>query len=100
MGAGSFLRERCKEVRLHPVEPKNSPTLSVGHKVGKHRIQGISDEFVPPIVHLDQLDAVIAVDDGDAILMAQKLAAGLGLGVRHLLGRELPRRFGGAEPAR
>lgn len=68
-------------VRLHPVEPAGSPTLSTGQKVGEHRIQGISDEFVPPIVHLDELDSIIAVDDGDSIRMAQALAAGLGLGV-------------------
>ena len=81
MGVGRYLRERRPAVRVHPLEPANSPTLSTGHKVGKHRIQGISDEFVPPILHLDQLDDVIAVDDGDAILMAQKLATELGLGV-------------------
>jgi Cysteine synthase len=49
--------------------------------VGKHRIQGISDEFVPPILKLSELDDVIQVSDGDAILMAQKLAASLGLAV-------------------
>jgi cysteine synthase A len=81
MGVGRCLREQVPGVRIHPVEPANSPTLSAGHKVGKHRIQGISDEFIPPIVHLAELDDVIAVDDGDAILMAQKLAADLGLGV-------------------
>jgi len=81
MGAGRFLREKHKDVRLHPVEPASSPTLSTGHCVGKHRIQGISDEFIPPIVDLDELDEVVAVDDGDAILMAQKLAADMGIGV-------------------
>ena len=81
MGTGRFLRERRPSIRLHPVEPANSPTISTGHKVGRHRIQGISDEFIPPIVHLDELDSVIAIDDGDAILMAQKLAGELGLGV-------------------
>jgi cysteine synthase A len=55
--------------------------MSTGHKVGKHRIQGISDEFIPPIMDLRLLDAILAVDDGDAILMAQKLATTLGLGV-------------------
>jgi cysteine synthase A len=49
--------------------------------VGQHRIQGVSDEFIPAIVDLDELDHVIAVNDGDAILMAQKLAAHLGLAV-------------------
>jgi cysteine synthase len=81
MGVGRFLRLRKREVQVHPLEPSNSPTLTTGHKVGKHRIQGISDEFVPPILHLNELDDVISVDDGDAILMAQKLATQLGLGV-------------------
>jgi cysteine synthase A len=81
MGVSRFLRVRNREIRVHPLEPANSPTLTTGHKVGRHRIQGISDEFVPPILHLKELDEVISVDDGDAILMAQKLASGLGLGV-------------------
>ncbi len=55
--------------------------FSTGHKVGQHRIQGISDEFIPSILHLDELDSVVSVHDGDAILMAQKLAASLGLAV-------------------
>jgi cysteine synthase A len=81
MGVGRALRERRPSVRVHPLEPASSPTLSVGHKVGKHRIQGISDEFIPPIVDLSFLDEVVAVHDGDAILMAQKIARELGLGV-------------------
>jgi cysteine synthase len=81
MGVGRFLRAQHPAIRLHPVEPAESPTLSTGHKVGSHRIQGISDEFIPAIVELDKLDEVLAVRDGDAILMAQKLAAQLGLGV-------------------
>jgi cysteine synthase len=81
MGVGRYLRERRRSVRLHPVEPAESPTLSTGHKVGHHRIQGVSDEFIPAIVELDKLDRVIAVSDGDAILMAQKLAFDLGLAV-------------------
>ncbi len=81
MGVGRFLRLRHKDVKVHPLEPSNSPTLSTGHKVGRHRIQGVSDEFVPPILHLKDLDEVISLDDGDAILMAQKLASQLGLGV-------------------
>jgi cysteine synthase A len=81
MGVGRFLRRVHPAVKIHPLEPSNSPTLSTGSKVGKHRIQGISDEFIPPIVDLDFLDGVVQVHDGDAILMAQKLAAELGMGV-------------------
>ncbi len=81
MGTGRFLREKNPKIRLHPLEPSNSPTMSTGHKVGKHRIQGISDEFIPPLVKLDELDDIIAVDDGDSIIMAQKLASQLGIAV-------------------
>jgi len=82
MGVGRFLRSRKPGACIHPLEPAESPTLSTGHKVGQHRIQGISDEFIPAIVKLDELDHVVAVSDGDAILMAQKLARhGLAVGI-------------------
>jgi cysteine synthase len=81
MGVGRYLRGRDPGIRIHPIEPAESPTLSTGHKVGQHRIQGISDEFIPAVVHLAELDRIVAVSDGDAILMAQALAARLGLGV-------------------
>jgi len=81
MGTGKYLREKNPSVKLYPVEPENSPTLSTGHKVGKHRIEGISDEFIPDLVDLTFLNEIIQVDDGDAILMAQKLACKLGMGV-------------------
>lgn len=81
MGVGRYLKARDKSIAIHPLEPAQSPTLTTGHKTGSHRIQGISDEFVPDIVKLDQLDKIVSADDGDAILMAQKLCAELGLGV-------------------
>ncbi len=81
MGTGQFLKEKFPAIKLHPLEPANSPTLSTGSKIGKHRIQGISDEFIPDILDLDSLDEVVSVDDGDSIIMAQKLAHQLGLAV-------------------
>jgi cysteine synthase A len=81
MGVGKFLRSKNPDLKAHPLEPLESPTLSTGCKVGKHRIQGISDEFIPDILDLSSLDEVIQVSDGDAILMARALASDLGLGV-------------------
>lgn len=81
MGVGKFLRSKKPGIKVHPLEPAESPTLSTGYKVGSHRIQGISDEFIPSLVKLDQLDRVVAVPDGDSIIMAQKLARELGLAV-------------------
>ncbi len=81
MGTGKFLRRHNPAIKLYPLEPAESPTLSTGCKTGNHRIQGVSDEFIPSIVDLETLDPVISIPDGDAILMAQKLAANLGLAV-------------------
>jgi cysteine synthase len=82
MGVAQHLRERLgKGVSAYPLEPANSPTLRTGHKVGKHRIQGISDEFVPSIVNLPSLGRILDIWDGDAIVMAQRLANELGIAV-------------------
>ena len=81
MGVGrAFTRAGCS-ARVHPVEPAESPVLTEGPGTGHHRIQGISDEFVPDIVNLDELAAPLSVSDGDAILMSQRLSKELGLAV-------------------
>jgi len=81
MGVGRYLKKQNPSIKIHPLEPAESPTLTTGYKVGSHRIQGISDEFIPEIVKLTELDEVLQSNDGDAILMAQKLAKQLGLAV-------------------
>lgn len=81
MGVGKYLLAQNPGIKVHPVEPAESPTLTTGCKVGQHRIQGISDEFIPEIVQLQELNEVISIHDGDAILMAQKLTMTLGLAV-------------------
>jgi cysteine synthase A len=71
MGVGKYLRTIFPQIRIHPLEPAER----------NHRVQGISDDFIPDIVKLDELDKMIRVHDGDAILMAQMLSSQLGLGV-------------------
>ncbi len=81
MGIKKALKEANSALQAFPLEPLNSPTLSTGYKVGKHRIQGISDEFIPSILKLDELDGVVSVDDGDSIIMARMLSEQFGIGV-------------------
>jgi cysteine synthase A len=81
MGIDHYFRGRNPGITIHPLEPANSPTLRTSHHVGEHRIQGISDEFVPSILDLAGLDSLVDVWDGDAILMAQKMCSRLGLAV-------------------
>ena len=81
MGVGKYLRSIDPKIKVFPMEPKSSPTLSTGYQVGKHRIAGISDEFIPAIMDLKFCDEIIMADDGDSIIMAQQLSKVLGLGV-------------------
>jgi cysteine synthase len=81
MGVGKYLKSQDPSIKVYPLEPAESPTLTTGHKVGSHRIQGISDEFIPVIVKLNDVDEVVQANDGDAIIMAQMLASELGLAV-------------------
>lgn len=81
MGINAYMKKRIPGVKVFALEPQESPTLSTGHKIGSHRIQGISDDFIPSIVDLKALDNVIQAADGDSIIMAQKLASQLGIAV-------------------
>ncbi len=81
MGIGRRLKDDNPNAEIYPLEPLNSPTLSTGYKVGNHRIQGISDEFIPDILKLDQCGKVVSVDDIDSVIMAQRLSRELGIGV-------------------
>lgn len=81
MGVGRALRGYNPVTQVVAMEPAESPTLSTGYKVGSHRIEGISDDFIPDIVNMDEIDEILPVHDGDAIILAQRLARELGLGV-------------------
>lgn len=81
MGLAKAFKAVNPDCRAYPLEPLNSPTLSTGYKTGNHRIAGISDEFIPSICRLSELDDVVSVDDIDSIIMAQTLSRELGIGV-------------------
>lgn len=81
MGIAKRLREDNPNCKAFPLEPLNSPTLSTGNKTGAHRIQGISDEFIPPILKMDEMFKVVSVDDIDSIIMSKMMSQQFGIGV-------------------
>lgn len=81
MGVGNYFKDFYDDVKICPLEPEGCATMKTGYENGEHRIQGIGDGFIPTIVKLDQLDEILVVNDGDAIIMAQKIAKDLGMGV-------------------
>jgi len=72
-GAGGYLKERNKDLKVVAVEPASSPVLS-GGPPGPHKIQGIGAGFVPPVLDRSLLDEIIPVDDEDALETARLLA--------------------------
>lgn len=64
-GVGNYLKEKCKNVKIVAVEPKNSPLLS-GGVAGIHKIQGIGANFIPSVLDTKIYDEIITVSDEDA----------------------------------
>jgi len=75
MGVYRYFSEKNEDFQAFPVFPLNMTNKS-------HRIEGIGDSFVPPILSLNELGTIIRVNDSDAILMARKLnRLGLSVGI-------------------
>ncbi len=72
-GVGRFIKENNPLARIVAVEPRNVSAL-LGHEPGLHKIQGIGDGFIPPVLDVSLIDEVIEVTDDDAIRTARDLA--------------------------
>ena len=77
-GVGKFLKEKNSKIIIVAVEPKNVSAL-LGDEPGLHKIQGIGDGFIPPVLDTSLIDEVVEVTDDDAINTARKLAKVEGL---------------------
>ena len=77
-GAGRYLKERDRSVRVVAVEPASSPLLS-GGRPGPHAIQGIGADFIPGTLDASVYDEVVAVTDADALAAMRELARREGL---------------------
>lgn len=76
IGINQYCRKNKIDCLCIPMEPASAPLLaSKGEKIGAHRIEGIADDFVPENCDLDPglFKEIIPIEDGDAILMAQKI---------------------------
>ncbi len=70
-GSARVLKPRG--VKIVAVEPAKSPVLS-GGTPGAHKIQGIGAGFIPKIVDRSLFDAVITIEDKEAMATSRELA--------------------------
>lgn len=77
-GVGQVLREQAPGVLIVAVEPTRSPVLS-GGRAGIHGIQGIGASFIPGVLDMKVIDAIITVSDEDAYHTTSRLTKEEGL---------------------
>ena len=80
MGVGKHLKE-IRRSKIIALDPKEASLLTFGKSIGKHKIQGLSDEIIPKIYNKSLVDEIVQIRSDDAVAMAQKLCEKLGLGV-------------------
>jgi len=77
-GVAQVIKQRKPSFQAVAVEPAKSPVLS-GGQPGPHPIQGIGAGFVPDVLDMKLVDAIIQVENDAAFQMARRLAAEEGI---------------------
>lgn len=78
MGAGKFLRENNRDVKLFAIEPEESRILEGGEN-SPHKIQGIMPGFIPDILDTSLYDEIVHITSQQAMEYQKKLAANQGI---------------------
>ena len=83
-GVSEALKQRKPDFTAIAVEPSNSPVLTqtrAGEELtpSKHGIQGIGAGFVPKVLNMDVVDAIVCVEDEAALDYARRAAKKEGL---------------------
>ena len=78
-GAGRYLKEKNPDVRIVGVDPVGSLFYDYFHtrtltKAQMYKIEGIGEDILPSTLDFSVLDDVIRVQDGEAFLMARRMA--------------------------
>jgi cysteine synthase A len=72
-GVAQVLKPAMPNLKVYAVEPEKSPVLS-GGEPNPHKIQGIGAGFIPGIMDMSILDAVIQVGEEEAFEYARQAA--------------------------
>src|SRR5213082_2321022 len=77
-GAGRFLKEKKKTIRVVGVDPEGSIFYSRYHgtkeEPHQYRVEGIGEDFMPKTMDMKVVDDVLTVSDHDAFKLTRRLA--------------------------
>ncbi|MEO5601970.1 MAG: cysteine synthase family protein [Cyclobacteriaceae bacterium] len=77
-GVATELKKKNPATRVVALEPASAPLISTGVK-GSHKIEGIGVGIIPPLLHKDQYDEILEIDETDARMMAKLLVTQEGI---------------------
>ncbi len=73
IGTAKYLKAKNSKIKVYGVEPSSSPLLSKGYS-GKHNIQGIGANFIPPLYDEKYCDGIFTCSDYDSVKFAKEIA--------------------------
>lgn len=79
-GIGTRLKNNY-HTKIFAIEPLQTKLLSTGISHGPHKIEGLSDGFIPSLYPKEIIDDIYSIDENDAICIARKLNKELNLPV-------------------
>ena len=77
-GMSRALRAANPETKIYAMEPREAAMLS-GEMPCCHSIEGVAGGYVPPLLKMAHIDAIVKVSSADAIAMARRLSRDFGL---------------------
>lgn len=80
IGISKRLKSVFPNLKVALLEPKDAEIVGK-NKINSHKIEGISDFFIPDNFSKENITNYYSISDNDAINMSKKLAKKLGLGV-------------------
>lgn len=72
-GTAKYLKSMNPDIKIFISEPSDSPILAKG-TIGHHKVQGIADGLIPPILDLQYIDGIVLVSSDDSMEMARQMA--------------------------